>query len=522
MSKRFYVTTAIDYVNGEPHLGHAYEKVVADVMVRAHRSLGEETFYLTGLDEHGQKVEQAARQAGVEVREYCDRLAGVWRGFVERLGLCNDDFVRTSDSRHRAAVVELLRHLHQEGHFYKDSYTGYYSTKQETFLTDRDRLPDGSFDPLYGEVSELKEENWYFRLGRHQQWLSDHIRGNPGFVHPENRRNEVLGFLENNELEDLCISRPRERLQWGIPLPFDPGYVTYVWFDALVNYASIPAHLGDPRLAVLREAPGKDGPSLWPADVHVIGKDILKFHAVYWPIMLKAAGLELPRQICVHGWWQKDGEKMSKSTGNIVDPLQVIGQWGLDAFRYYLVRELDIGGDGNWTDEGFASRYSAELANGLGNLVHRSLSMLGRYRDGIVPARAGGKGTLEGEAVRASKEIADLYRSRRLQAALQAACGLVAEANRYIDRTAPFKLARQPDQAGRLDEILYSMAEAVRILAVLLWPVLPSTSGKIYRQLALQGQPDRMSGAAWGGLQEGHKAGRPEVLFPRPEQLAQS
>ena len=515
MSKRFYVTTAIDYVNGEPHLGHAYEKVVADVIVRAHRSLGEETFYLTGLDEHGQKVEQAAREIGLETLEYCDRLAGIWQRFVARLGLCNDDFVRTSGSRHRDSVISLLDHLHRTGHFYKDAYIGFYSTKQETFLTERDRREDGSFDPLYGEVTELREENWYFRMGRHRQWLLDHIRARPDFVYPDYRRNEVVGFLENNELEDLCISRPRSRLKWGIPLPFDPEYVTYVWFDALVNYASIPASLGDPALGILHgERPAGDL-SLWPADVHVIGKDILKFHAVYWPVMLRAAGLEPPRQICVHGWWQKDGEKMSKSTGNIVDPLAVIDEWGLDAFRYYLVRELDIGADGNWTDTGFSARYEAELANGLGNLVHRSLSMLNRYRQGAVPARTGGEGTLEAAVSEAVLRVGRLYREHRLQAVLQATGELVSEANRFIDRTAPFKLARQPEATERLGEILYSMVETIRILALLLWPVLPGASVRIYRQLGLEGEPDRLSDAVWGRLEEGRRVVRPEPLFPR-------
>ena len=270
-------------------------------------------------------------------------------------------------------------------------------------MTEKDRLPDGSFDPAYGKVIEMEEENYYFKLRQHQPWMIDYIEAHPAFIVPESRRNEMLGFLKNNELEDLCITRPAARLNWGIPLPFDPAFVTWVWFDALVNYISIPAAHGDPavlRVLAIRRSfnAGGNPPSpnaairhpqsameLWPADVHVIGKDILKFHAVFWPIMLKAMGLEMPRQILVHGWWQKDGEKLSKSTGNVVDPLAVIDQWGLDAFRYYVIRELDIGPDGNWTDAGFRSRYHAELANGLGNLVNRSLSMIKRYRNGRVP-----------------------------------------------------------------------------------------------------------------------------------------
>src|SRR5437667_11016710 len=391
MSKRFYLTTAIDYVNGEPHLGHAYEKIIADVIVRARRSLGEETFFLTGLDEHGQKVEQAAVAEGKSPQAYCDDLAGVWKAFVGKLAVTNDDFVRTTEPRHQEVVKAILSKLHAQGQFYKRLYEGFYSTKEETFLTEKDRRSDGSFDPSYGEVTRLKEENYYFKLKDQQQWLIDFLEGNPSFVQPDQRRNEVLGFLKHDVLEDLCITRPVARLNWGIAFPIDTAYVTYVWFDALLNYISVPAAHGDPAvLQALGPQPSTLDHQLllWPADIHLIGKDIQKFHAVFWPIMLKAMGLPLPRQVLVHGWWQKDGEKISKSTGNIVDPIAVINEWGLDAFRYYVVRELDIGPDGNWTDASFRARYQAELANGLGNLVNRSLAMLKRYRNGVVPARS--------------------------------------------------------------------------------------------------------------------------------------
>lgn len=514
MSKRFYITTAIDYVNGAPHLGHAYEKVITDVIARAHSSMGEEVFYLTGLDEHGQKVQQAAEEAQMDPQIYCDQLAQTWKTFAGRLGLSHNEFIRTTDQRHKETVSGILTRLNDEGHFYKNAYQGYYSTKEETFLTDKDRGADGQFDPVYGDVTELVEENYYFRLGRHQQWLIDHIESHPDFVYPDYRRNEVLGFLKNNTLEDLCITRPKARLAWGIPLPFDSDYVTYVWFDALVNYASLPASLGDPALTALRapHATVADDSALWPADVHVIGKDILKFHAVYWPIMLKCMGLALPGQICVHGFWQKDGEKMSKSTGNVVDPIGVIDDWGLDAFRYYVVRELDIGPDGNWTDQGFEARYSAELANGLGNLVNRSLSMLNRYREGRVPKPSG---ELSVEVESAITQVKDQLKRHQLQKALQTIWGLIARTNQYIDQTAPFKLAKQEDQAERLDEILYNMAETTRILAILIWPVLPTTAAKILDQLALSEFPNRMDGAAWGGLAEGHRIGKPTPLFPR-------
>jgi len=515
MSKRFYITTAIDYVNGQPHLGHAYEKVLTDVIARARRSLGQETFFLTGLDEHGQKVQQAAQAEGKGTQEYCDNLARSWKDLAVKLNLSIDDFVRTTQTRHKSVVQTILARLYAEGHFYKGVYEGYYSAKEETFLTEKDRRTDGTFDPSYGEVIKLQEENYYFRLKDHQQWLIDYIEKNPDFVAPDYRRNEVLGFLKNNDLEDLCISRPQNRLNWGIPLPFDPGYVTYVWFDALSNYISIAASQNDPGVpADLRSGSG-DALALWPADIHVIGKDILKFHAVYWPIMLKVMGAALPRQILVHGWWQKDGQKLSKSTGNVVDPFAVINEWGLDAFRFYVVRELDIGPDGNWTDSGFRSRYSAELANGLGNLVNRSLSMLKRYRNGIVPAVST---ELKAEAGTFVENTRKAYSENKLQSALLATWDLVNRANQYVDQTAPFKLAKQPDQAKRLDEVLYNLTEACRILAVLLHPVIPETAAKIYAQLGLTGAPDSFTATAWGGLTPGHAIGTPAPLFPRKDQ----
>jgi methionyl-tRNA synthetase len=327
----------------------------------------------------------------------------------------------------------------------------------------------------------------------------------------------VLGFLKNNVLEDLCISRPAARLNWGIPLPFDSDYVNYVWFDALSNYISIPAYLGDPSVPAALHSAGRSAtsaPQLWPADVHLIGKDILKFHAVYWPIMLKAMGAPLPKQILAHGWWQKDDEKLSKSTGNIVDPIAVINEWGVDAFRFYVVRELDIGPDGNWTDKGFQGRYSAELANGLGNLVNRSLSMLKRYRNGVVPALSR---ELAPEADKVVAETRQLLESNQLQGALQSIWSLVSRANQFVDQTAPFKLAKDPSQAGRLDEVLYNLAEVCRILAVLLWPFLPGTATKIYGQLGLAGAPDKFDAASWGGLPAGHSIGAPAPLFPRKE-----
>lgn len=529
MSKPFYITTAIYYVNGQPHLGHAYEKIITDVIARARRSLGQEVFFLTGLDEHGQKVQQAAQADGKSPQAYCDGLAADWQAFAQKLDLTNNDFVRTTQPRHKEFVQAILAKLHAAGEFYTATYKGFYSPKEETFLTEKDRRPDGTFDPAYGQVIELEETNYWFRLKPQQQWLIDYIEANPSFVQPDYRRNEVLGFLKNNELEDLCISRPAARLNWGIPLPFDPNYVTYVWFDALVNYISVPAAHGDPlsglgsgisalgkdaRAPQTQTPDAKSHPQLWPADIHVIGKDILKFHAVYWPIMLKAMGLPLPKQILVHGWWQKDGAKMSKSTGNVVDPVAVINEWGVDAFRFYVVRELAIGPDGNWTDAGFKARYQAELANGLGNLVNRSLAMLKRYRGGLLPAR---HDELAPDAAKVVAATRALLEQNDLQGALQTIWQLINRANQYVDQTKPFSLAKDPAQARRLDEVLYNLVETCRILAVLLWPFLPGTATKIYAQLGLPSVPDQFAASGWDGLPAGHAIAEPAPLFPRKE-----
>ncbi|MFM8359724.1 MAG: class I tRNA ligase family protein, partial [Verrucomicrobiota bacterium] len=338
------------------------------------------------------------------------------------------------------------------------------------------------------------------------------------------RRNEVLGFLRSQKLEDLCISRPAARLGWGIPLPFDPAYVNYVWFDALTNYFSVPAAAGDPQAVACLDgyyqrqqalpATPSEAASCWPADLHVIGKDIVKFHAVYWPIMLHAAGAPLPAKVLVHGWWQKDGQKLSKSTGNVVDPLAVVDEWGLDAFRYYVVRELDIGPDGNWTDAGFSARYHAELANGLGNLLNRALNMLNKYRDGVVPPVSR---ELEADAHAAVRAAEAELRGYQLQGALGAIWGLVNRANQYVEQTQPFKLAKDPAQAERLDAVLYNLVESCRILAVLLWPFMPGTATRIQAQLGLTGEPNVWTGAAWGGLTAGHRVGNPEPLFPRKD-----
>ena len=360
MSKTFYITTAIDYANGSPHLGHAYEKVLTDIIARYRRLNGQEVKFLTGLDEHGQKVQMSAQKAGMNQIEICDRMAEEFQSLCEKLAISNDDYIRTSQDRHKSVVREVLQKLHDKDLIYKAQYSGYYSSRQEQFVTEKEKV-DGHWPEIYGEVEEVIETNYFFKLAQFQEWLIDFINNNEDWIYPRFRTADVLQFLKE-PLNDLCISRPKERLEWGIELPFDPDFVTYVWFDALTNYITVAGY-GTETFS-----------QNWPADYHVIGKDILvPPHAVYWPIMLKALEIDLPKHLLVHGWWLSSGAKMSKSTGEVVNPLDLIEQYGADAFRYFVTREMNVGQDSEFSTELFLSRYSSDLANDLGNLVSRLL-----------------------------------------------------------------------------------------------------------------------------------------------------
>ena len=374
MPEPFYITTPIYYVNDVPHIGHAYTTIAADVLARWHRLRGEEVFFLTGLDEHGQKVQQAAAKAGIVPQEHCDRLTPQFQTLWQKLAISNDGFIRTTDRQHQAVVRRFLQQLYDADLIYRAEYTGWYCTFDERFWTEKD-VDDGRCPDCQRPVEQLSESNYFFRMSRFQQRLLDHLDANPEFIRPESRRNEVLGFLQK-PLEDLSISRPKARLSWGIELPFDADYVTYVWFDALVNYMSALEYL-PPQPSVDR---------WWPATVHLVGKDILTTHAVYWSTMLMALEIPLPLTIFAHGWWTVDGEKMSKSRGNVVDPYAMIDRFGADAFRYFLLREIPFGQDGDFSHESFIGRINADLANGLGNLLSRTVTLVQRFCQGIVPA----------------------------------------------------------------------------------------------------------------------------------------
>jgi len=497
----FFITTAIDYVNGMPHLGHAYEKVLADAVARWRRSRGDDVFFLTGVDEHGQKVQQSAQKQGVEPKAFCDEMSGHFRRLCERLGTSHDRFARTTEDSHKRVVRQFLQQLHDAGDIYFEEHEGFYSVRQEQFVTEKDMV-DGQWPEIFGEVLTMKEPNYFFRLSKYQDWLLKYIQDHPDWIYPAFRRNEVLGALER-PLGDLCISRPKSRLAWGIPLPFDEDYVTYVWFDALVNYVSFSGW-GEPGCR-------------WPADVHTIGKDILvPAHGIYWTIMLRALGIEQPKHFLVHGWWHLRGEKMSKTTGNVIDPLELVDRYGADAFRYYVLREMTVGQDADFSPENLAGRYRSDLGNDFGNLVNRAISMIRRYRGGLIP-KAPLDDAITGAISETREAMADAMDKFEIHRALERLAKLVQRGNQFVDERAPWKLAKDPASAQALDSVLATLAEIVRVLGILSQPFLPATAGRIQKQLDIDVPDFRFEASVPDGRLAGHAVGEPQPLFPRLE-----
>ncbi len=504
--KTFYITTAIDYTNAAPHIGHAYEKILADVLARYHRLKGEPTYFLTGVDQHGQKVQQAAQKAGVApeqfVIETTEKFVELWK----KLDLSYDGWAATTDPSHKKIVQEILQLLYDKGEIYKATYRGFYSVRQEQFLTDKERGEDGQFGPEWGEVVELEEENWYFKLGLYRDWLLAFLDANPQCVIPGFRHTELRNAAEKLN-GDLSISRPKTRLAWGIELPFDPSCVTYVWFDALVNYISFAGYRSD----------DEKFRSLWPA-LHVIGKDIIiPAHGIYWLIMLKALGFsdaDMPTFL-VHGYIMVDGEKMSKSIGNIRDPHTFADKFGVEALRYFLMRDCVVGQDMDFTDARLVQRYNSDLANSLGNLLNRSLNMSKRYREGRLTKPAEG-GVLAETIATTVRDYTTAFDRHLVHHALEIAWGLATRSNAYVEENAPWKLAKDPEAAAQLDAVLYNLADSLRVLAILISPVLPQASKGILTQLGLPDTLD-LTQAVWGVLPDGHNLGNPEVLFPRIE-----
>jgi len=502
----FYITTPIYYVNAEPHIGHAYSTIVADVIARFYRLAGFETFFLTGTDEHGNKVVEAAEKSGETVKAYVDRISKTFKETWPKLNITNDYFVRTTDRNHQDTVREILSKVYAKGDIYFSDYEGKYCIGCERFYTDTE-LVQGRCPIHMSEPKLIKEENYFFRMSRYQDWLMDYIDKHPDFIRPERYRNEVMAFLRE-PLEDLCISRPKKRLSWGIPLPFDENYVTYVWFDALINYISAPGYPEGERFK-----------RFWPVAQHIIAKDILKPHGIYWPCMLKAAGIEPYQHLNVHGYWNVGAGKMSKSLGNIVRPLDLATQYGLDAFRYFLLRDMVFGLDSDFSEEALVRRLNADLANDFGNLVSRSMTMAVNYFEGLLPA----PGTLEeadislkDAALKVIENYKDMMKEFAFHKALITVWELIGRANKYIDTMKPWEMAKQ--RRERLGTILNTITEAIRIISVLLWPVMPQTAEKIQDQLGLGIvglELDLASLKEWGRIKQVRPMSKAPPLFPR-------
>lgn len=503
----FYVTTPIYYVNDKPHIGHAYTTILGDVLARYHRLLATPTFFLTGTDEHGQKVDKAAKAKGISPQEQCDTTVVRFQELWEELDITHDDFIRTTEERHKTIVAKVLQDLFDRGLIYKAEYQGRYCVTCERFFTDKD-LEDSTTCPECGkETEELVESNYFFKMSEYQDWLVNHINTHPDFIQPSFRANETLGFLKK-PLGDLCVSRPKARMSWGIELPFDSDYVCYVWFDALLNYITAIGYGSDEaRFA-----------KWWPVSYHLIGKDILTTHTVYWPTMLKAMGVEMPKTIFAHGWWLVGRDKMSKSLGNVVNPMDMARQYGVDAFRYFLMAEMTLGQDASFTEEAFIGRYNSDLANDLGNLLSRVVKMTLKQVGGVVPKPGPdteAENELKADVLAAVEEMQTSLAAMRLDRGLEQVMNAVRSGNRYMERTAPWKLAKT-GETERLNTVLYSAAEALRIVSGLLMPVMPEKMEEVRSVLGLSEVTfDIGDLKEWGKLPPGSKLNDVTALFQR-------
>lgn len=508
--KTYYVTTPIYYVNDQPHIGHAYTTILADVLANYHRMLGIPAWFLTGTDEHGQKVQQAAEKNRLTPQEQADSTVVRFQELWKRLEITNDDFIRTTESRHKEIVTEVLQDLYDRDEIYRAEYEGWYCVPCERFFTERD-LVENKCPECSRTVEPIKETNYFFRMSKYQDWLIEYIETHPEFIQPDFRANETLGFLKNKKLQDLCISRPKSRLSWGIELPFDKDFVTYVWFDALLNYISTIGYKRD----------NEKFNRWWPASIQLIGKDILTTHTVYWPTMLKAMNIELPKTVFAHGWWLTGRTKMSKSLGNVINPMEMIDRYGTDAFRYFLIAEMTLGQDASFTEDAFVRRYNSDLANDLGNLVSRTINMLGRYCDGKFPAV--GANALAGAPEKelwdtvqqAVDEIENSIDTMRLNSGVAAVLAAVRKVNQYFEIRQPWSLAKTGN-ANAVGITLALAAESLRVCAALLYPIMPERLSALRAAFGL-GKPALDQLRIFGVIAAGTPVEKIDALFPRVE-----